>query len=415
LNKYDRSVEVKYITNEASLPNAARKIRTHLFLVSEQLIHNFTPVLDPSFCPQEVCLLASPIMRSQTERLTRMLREKGLQVSQWLVNDPWDIKSLRERVLEFLAEHGESEIALNASGGTRPMGLAAYEVFRSSDKPIYYVNSENDHVVWLHPSERGTFDLADRIRLPAFLATRDFRLVSAVRQGINERFQKLTTTLVQHVDRYSDPLAILNWYAAATSAREGMRSPVLNKKHQHLPEFQELLDLFVEHGVMSLDSRQRLVFADAAARFYVNGGWLEEHTFSVISEVRHQLSIIQDLARNVIIEWDEQESPVKNELDVAFLANNQLYLIECKTKKFQNKPSFDSDISNSLYKLNTLRESFGGSNAKAMLISYRTLKKSTYQRADELGIKVCDGRGIDLLEKRIQQWISTPAIKWENL
>jgi len=410
LTRADQLAEYSKATDGASFSSAVRKIHTHLFLVSDQLILNFTPVLDPHFCPKEVYLLASATMRSQTERLTRMLREKGLRVNQWPVDDSWNIQHLRERVLEFLVEHDGNEVALNSSGGTRPMSLAAYEVFRYANKPIYYVNPDNDHVVWLHPYDRGFFDLADRIRLPAYLATQDLRLVSTVRRGVNEHLQELTATLVRLVDRYSSPLAILNWYAAAASERNGMASPPLNPKHQKLSEFQELLNVFETHGVMHLDSRQRLIFADAAARFYVNGGWLEEHAFGEISKLRRELTTIQDLARNIVIEWDEKESPVKNELDVAFLANNQLYLIECKTKKFQKKPSFDSDIASSLYKLNTLRESFGGDRGKAMLVSYRVLKKSARQRATELGIEVCDGGDINMLRSRVREWVARNSL-----
>jgi len=111
------------------------------------------------------------------------------------------------------------------------------------------------------------------------------------------------------------------------------------------------------------------------------------------------------------LEWDEQKRPVRNEIGAAFFANNQLYLIEGKTKKFLNKPSFDSDNASSLYKFNPQRESFGGRRGKAMLISYHTLKKSARQRANELGIEVCDGGKINALRSYMRRWIMDNGLK----
>lgn len=382
------------------------RIPTHLLLVDEQLISNITPVLDPLFRPEKVVLCFAPEMSSHAARLTWILRETGLKVDDWPIDNSWDIAHLNERLLGFLVEH-VGDVALNASGGTRPMSLAAFGAFRYADKPVYCVHPETDHVVWLHPHEYDSFDLADRVRLPMFFASRDLKLVSAVRQGIYGRLQGLTATLVKETQRYAKALGILNWYAAAAQNHNKPHSPPLSDNHLNLPELQELLTMFGEQEVLQLNERQRLVFADESARFYVNGGWLEEHVFGVVSRLRTELTTIQDLARNVVVEWDDQGSPVRNELDVAFLANNRLYLIECKTKKFAKKPSADSDIASSLYKLNTLKESFGGIQGKALLVSYRPLKTHAKQRAKELGVDICDENHVSELESFIRRWVES--------
>ena len=77
------------------------QIHTHLFLVHEDMIPNITPALDPEFRPKEVFLLCSPNSNDQTERLELILKESGIDVSRWPLNDPWDIEHVRERVLEI--------------------------------------------------------------------------------------------------------------------------------------------------------------------------------------------------------------------------------------------------------------------------------------------------------------------------
>lgn len=393
------------MSEACSQPPSTLPIRTHLVLVHDQLIPNILPALDERFRPCRVCLLCAPHFQTQADRLTIILQESGVGVVRWLLDDPWDLDHIRQRVSDFVTDPGHGEIALNVSGGTIPMSLAAFEVFRAAQQPIYYVHPERDHVVWLAPRDTPSFDLADRIRLPAFLKARDLRLVRLNRQGIAAPLRELTATLVRQVERHAPALAILNWYAAAATERKGLTSPTLRNEQLQIFELRELLDLFVGQGLVQVDPGQRLVFANAEARFYVNGGWLEEHVFGVISNLRRELPTLQDLARNVEVEWDEQGSPVKNELDVAFLADNRLYLIECKTKRFENDPSAESDVAGTLYKLNTLREYLGGNSGRAMLVSYRPLERAARQRAQELGIEVCEGKGIQSLAASIRGWI----------
>lgn len=383
----------------------ARPLCTHLLLVHDQLIANILPALDEHFRPGRVCLLCAPHFQSQADRLTIILKESGVDVEHWLLDDPWDLDHIRQRVSEFVTDPARGEIALNVSSGTIPMSLAAFEIFRAAGQPIYYVHPERDYVVWLTPRDTPSFDLADRIRLGAFLQARDLRLVSVKRQGITAPLSELTATLVRRVERHSDALSILNGYAAeAVKVKQFTSSPLKNEQ-LHIPEVLELLSLYGKQGLLRVDPRQRLVFANEEARFYVNGGWLEEHVFGVIGNLRRELPMIQDLARNLKVEWDEQGSPVENELDVAFLADNRLYLIECKTKKFGKDASAESDVAGTLYKLNTLRESLGGSGGRAMLVSYRPLEKPARQRAQELGIEVCEGMRIGELAGMVRRWV----------
>lgn len=378
---------------------------THLFLVHDEQISNITPALDPRFRPCNACLLASPDRTEQVERLEAILKQAGVSVSRWQVGDAWDIDHLRERILEFVVSNeGGGDIVLNASGGTRPMSLAAYEVFRNLGKPVYYVHPERDHVVWLHPHDRESFDLADRIKLPAYFAAHGMKLVSAKRDGIPERFRELTDTLTRHISRFSTPIGTLNWLAAAS--KNSLATNPIDPETFHGKEMQELLGLFSANEVLQIEVDRRLRFSDQDGRFYVNGGWLEEHIYGVLFNLRKEIPSIQDIARNVLVEWDVNGSPVSNELDVVFLADNKLYIIECKTKRFENANAPNTDAAHALYKLDTLRDYMGGTGARAMLVSYRALSKAPKERAKEFGVRICDGDRIREIGAELKQWIS---------
>ncbi|MBK5275583.1 MAG: DUF1887 family protein [Desulfuromonadales bacterium] len=124
---------------------------------------------------------------------------------------------------------------------------------------------------------------------------------------------------------------------------------------------------------------------------------------STIGELLHNP---ENRARNVEFVWDEKESPVKNEIDVAFLADNRLYLIECKTKNFEYK---QSDANEVLYKLDTLRDYLGGKEARAMFISYNRIPAIHKKRAEELKIRICEGNAIGNIDAGVREWIRKSA------
>lgn len=377
-------------------------IDTHLFLVNDDLIPNITPVLDPAFRPKQVYLMSSAATLNHSIRLKKILMTNGVIVHDLFVNDAWDIEHIRDRVLELISDFDGEIIALNATGGTKPMSLAAYEVFRSFDKPIYCVHPETDNVVWMLPRDRKSFDLADKIKLPLFFTAHDLRIVSSKSGAISQKLRDLTSQLVSDTEKYSRVLSILNYFAS--ESERTLLSPTQRDEHLLDVELQDVIKRLADLGLLTVDSKFRLRFMSEDARFFVNGGWLEEHVFSLLGG----FSSIQDMARNVDFVWDEKESPVKNEVDVAFLADNRLYLIECKTKNFECK---QSDADEVLYKLDTLRDYLGGREARAMFVSYNRIPVIHKKRAEELGILVCEGNSIGNIEAAFKGWIFKNSFK----
>jgi hypothetical protein len=379
-------------------------IHTHLFLVHGDMIPNITPILDPSFRPNEVFLLSSPETDEQAELLEQILKQANVGVYRWHIDDLWNIEHIRERVLDFITSRTHGDIALNATGGTRPMSLAAYEMFSQADKPIYYVQPQSDHVVWLHPRSWGSFDLADKIKFPAYFTAHGMRLAGCAKQGIPGHLRTLTDILVRDVNQFAQPLAILN--RLASSSDTTLATPPLEKGYRDVPDLSRLISLFESHHLLKTTSARRIQFPSEEARFYANGGWLEEHIYGVLFNLRSKMPTIQDLARNLKVEWDIKGSPVCNEIDVAFLADNRLYLIECKTKNFEKTKKADPSSSEVLYKLDTLRDYMGGTGARALLVSYRSLPETARLRAREFGIELYEQSDIQGMETKLRKWIT---------
>jgi hypothetical protein len=386
------------------------KSRIHVCLLYNTATANVTPALDPEFRPEEVVLVYGPRQKHRANCMEFVLNTAGIKVTRWQLIHIFDSEHVRDRMLQLLSKREEDDLALNASGGTRPMIVGAYEVFRELGKPIFYVHPETDLVTWLHRKDLPAFNCADRIKLPTFLRAHGATLVEiGAAQGIPKNLRKLTDQLVETSEGMSRALAALNWLAQ-NAENQDLISQELDARQLDWKELRWLLDRFAADGLLKL-SGHRVQFRDESARFYANGGWLEQHVFGLLFGLRKEISQIQDLGRGIKFVRKTKGKSVKNELDVAFLANNRCYIIECKTKRLtmQGMDRFEPDSpgAEALYKLDTLKWLVGENRTRALLVSYQNLPRWDRERAQDLGIAACAGQQLTSLESLLRHWIKS--------
>ena len=178
----------------------------HFCLAFDPLAANITPVLDRRFRPQEVVILSCPERQEQAGWLEQSLKTQAVAVDRCEVLDAWDVVHIRNRVMDYLDRRGNAGIALNVTGGNKPMTVAAYEAFRDKNMPIFHVHHERDRLVWLYPHCIPSEDLSDRIRFPEFLMIHGAELVGTVdRSSIHGQWSALTSELIRGIEKYAAP------------------------------------------------------------------------------------------------------------------------------------------------------------------------------------------------------------------
>ncbi len=380
-------------------------ITTQLCLVSAQPTPNLTPASDRSMVPKRVILLVSPAMRQQAKWLGGVIASRGIKVEQWQIDDPFDIEAIQHSILSLLEREKAlletRAIALNATGGTKPMSIAAYEVFRSYELPIFYVHPEHDRVIWMVPGDRPSHNLEDRLKLEPFLQAHGVTVTETPARNIPDKaFLTCAREIVQSYDRCKKALPTLNWLAGRAD-RQNLTSDRVNNDHGALAD---LIDIFERHGFLRR-SNGRLRFRDEASRFYANGGWLEYYVFDAVRKLRRSDTSIQDVARGLELERGQNNRKIPNELDVAFLRDNRLHIIECKTANL-SRGREDGVGAEVIYKLDTLGDLFGGLQAQAMLVSFLPLPSHVTTRARDMNIAVCAGEQIKTLGEQIRRFTS---------
>ncbi|WP_177198134.1 Card1-like endonuclease domain-containing protein [Nitrosomonas communis] len=379
------------------------KFDKHLCLVSAQATPNLAPAVDPSFQPSVVTLAISGDMREKAQWLEEVLKERSIQVEKLAIADAYDYNQCWEYFAEWLGKQS-SNVALNVTGGTKVMAMAAMDVFREERKPVFYINIENDEVIRLDTRE-APFILPTKIKLKQYLEAHGYSVMKISKPDIDRDIRDFLNRLAYESERFGKALGKLNWLAsqAVETRKTGVfLSPALDKLDLDNNALDELISMFKNVNKLSLQDN-KIVFPDEDACKFVNGGWLEYLIFQTLASLAGGLGGI-DYAASVEIQAPDGRT--RNELDAACLLRNTLHIIECKSANLSsNGKASESSGTEALYKLDALRR-MGGLRTKAMLVDFRgSLRDIDKSRAAQMNLAVVSGSQLRNLQGEMKAWL----------
>ena len=377
-------------------------------LLSEQPSPNICPLLDERLKPKEVIMLVTPQQAKRMGDVEAVLKRRNFKVQAHPVESAFDAEIIQQEIESLILQarqHGKT-VSINATGGTKPMSIGAFLAGFNHDVPVFYVN--NDEVSWLHnPDRQSGFAIDERLKLDDFLRMHGIELQRQNHQaGTPKALQDFTDYLIRHPDLQAS-IKSLN-RIAVTCLENAMLTHQMTDRELADKALQAVLDRCAEYQLITLKGKTLNFLSESNCR-WLAGLWLEDHVFHVMDELRKQPSLqIQDLAESVEVIYAgkarSQQAKVDNELDILFLADNRLFVIECKTRVFSGKTN--NNASEAIYKLATLKRELGGSQARAMFVSYYPIRDEDKRRADLLGVELCTGRQLQELPSRLRKWIS---------
>ncbi|MCK5649087.1 MAG: DUF1887 family protein [Gammaproteobacteria bacterium] len=382
------------------------QFKTHVCLVCKNEELNITPALHSGFKPDEVLLIHTSWHKEKALNLSLIFNRHHIKTSFLEVTDKHDIAKIsqliNQSIIQVLNDSVDVQhpLVLNVTGGSQLLSLIASELFFEHKLPVFYVSKETDilHFLPLRNEQSYQFHLDDRLKIDDYLLAYGIKAknggVDKIKPEveISAAHKKICNELIQNIDEYKKPLGKFNYYAARTDKSYQV---TINPGDFKDVNFISLVMLFVNLHLIELRGKT-LNFINEKQRFFCNGGWLEEFVFLQLRELKQEL-LIQDITIGLEIELP---CGSRNELDIAFMANNRFYLIECKTKKYSGQ----STGNNTLYKLDTLKN-YGSTNSKAMLISYHPLTNSNRRRASDYQLNIVSAHQIKQLKKLIIQWV----------
>ena len=383
------------------------KYDVHFCLISDQAAPSLLPILDPDFKPKEAVFLVSDKMKSNAEALEKVFKEKSIKVTLVRIENIYDFHEMENCFISLIDQYEGKNIALNVTGGTKLMAIVAQNTFAMGEKPIFYVDSDNNQILFINRDEKGQSIpnkmLNCQIDLKTYLSAYGMVYKSTKSPMASERLIASLEPFIKQYDKYKDDIPLLNSYAAE-SQKSGFK---VDFKHHKVKSFVTLLEELHHKNLLNFD-RHRIDFRDTVHKDLLNGIWLEEITYKAIENIKS----IQDKALSLEVgnsSYDQSKHQYalknqgnQNEFDIAFMAKNRLHIIECKTQLMNKEGGIKSE--EILYKLEALKN-YGGLMTKKCLVSYFEVPESVKNRAKELHIEIIQGKDLQRLREKISNWI----------
>ncbi|HDR0996703.1 DUF1887 family CARF protein [Pasteurella multocida] len=387
-----------------------QKYDIHVCLISGQAAPNLLPILDSQFKPKKAIFLVSAIMKEKAQYLAATFEKKGVKVEQIKLEDEFDFYTMENQLIDLITQYEDENIALNVTGGTKLMAIAAQQVFSMEGKPIFYLDTENNRLLFISNTEANETIPSQQIHakndLETYLSSYGFKLIKK-HHKIQQELAYLGENFIKHYTDYQNAIPLLNKYASL-SEKTAYRIYIENKERQ-ATDFITLLNELAENQIIHYDrSTHHIDFKDKKTKEYLNGIWLEEYTYDTIKEIK----TIDDIAFSVNVgnhkyqlqksEYSKENKGNQNEFDIAFIAKNKLHIIECKTQKLEKSNGVKAE--DILFKLETLKD-YGGLLTKKCLVTYYNVPDAVHNRAKELHIEIIQAQDLQRLKSKIQEWI----------
>lgn len=227
-------------------------------------------------------------------------------------NSPSLILQVLEK--EFPKEKQHSNLVINITGGTKMMSQMAHFYFRGFDKTtIYYWPIGEKYVEQLHPEfKRIEIENPVQLNLKTYLAAHGYSFTQAERP---DRDYHAAEELYRKVITYGDA-ALVSEISKATNT-----------------EYKE------------------------NDKGYLSGGWFEVWLYFTLKKELQLKDSQIGLNLKIKNEASKRGSESDNELDVAFVYKNTLYILECKV--YTRKQLTGKRITDAIYKISSVRQSLG--------------------------------------------------------
>lgn len=386
-----------------------QKYDIHVCLVSAQAAPNLLPILDSAFKPKKAIFLVSKTMKQRAEYLAKTFEKLNVKVKLKNISDEFNFGLMEDEIFKLVEEYENESIALNVTGGTKLMSIAAENAFSALGKPIFYIDTDSNHILFISKNEEQKWlpnlEMKAKNKIDIYLSAYGSTVLSTQNPIERKKYLPAIEPFIKNYDNYTQVIPLLNLHATLSQSN-GYKSEYTkdNKKTGKLDELLLGLDY---QGLLNYDG-QTIDFKNREIKTFLNGGWLEDYTYFQLKEIAN----IEDIACGADVanpkfklgknEYSSENKGNKNEFDIVFMAKNKLHIIECKTQLMDKNGGVKAD--DILYKLETLKD-YGGLMTKKCLVSYFEVPEQVKNRANFLNIEIIQGKDLQRLKSKIQEWI----------
>ena len=381
---------------------------THLVFADSEMTPNLSPILDKRLTVKRVLIAYTQNFIENAQRLKAIYKTHHIKVDLYLIEPLFELNSIVNALKNLVQAVPYETLSINLSCANKLFTLGAFKAFEHTAVGLYYL-LPNDQIKWIQPTGLPEFNLAENLQLSEFLRAHGIDYLSPVK--LSPSLANFANNLVNAIEKIILRQHALNTYQQF-STRFARGKPVKLIKHNgryYLNEINkgqsrfkpELLLGFLRklhnQNVLHLTTKKNEILPlpepENWKRTFFEGGWLEYFTYRTLLQLKPEIEKIKEVAFGVKL----QRQNAYDEADVLFIANNQLFVVECKTGTNVN-------INLHLQRLDSLKKRLGGATAHALLITTEIIGANR-PKANLLNIGVIDGHQLSDLKHHLGEWI----------
>ena len=311
-----------------------------LCFVTEQHVPNLLSVLH--FKPDRVVLIQSDKMAKAkaTEYFLDALEianYKKDKVDVLQLEDENNLVSVRRCLHQAFGKFPQADWIANVTGGLKPMSIAAYEFFKALDARIVYIDSRcPNEILGLNGQPPETCEHI--LTLDEFMAGYGFEISKAWKKITESEERARQWWLLARVIAKHAPDRNLLWFSddddLARKKWKAVREKgcTLEPQHtKHVP--QPVLAALVEYWNLTQADGGISGKIDKYQGVFLTGGWLEAFLWKLLDKYALQLGLEQV---HLGVEARKKDTQAPTDFDVAFMMNQSLGAIECKSGGQEN-------------------------------------------------------------------------------
>lgn len=358
-----------------------------VLLVSDQTIPNFLFV--KSFPNVDKYLF---ITTAKMENKDLGIKREWISISsgisenrqEKIIVDP-ELKEDVMSKLSLFSWESYDNIIVNITGGTKMMSIASYEFFKNRTDQIWYL-----------PLGKNQYHLCDNSTIKKEVTYKmnveEYLDCCGIFKKFDGYYEKEPVFDEEYVNKfYASYMNGLISYENLENIRVMFRSDKapfakeMNKRKRidlNLIEDFEPINMFlkeinfpIEGGILTKEKMD-----------FLTGGWFEEYTYYLFRKVTG-LPALNFKIGAVLNPKAKAQDQVKyftsNDLDIVFVNNNTLYVIECKSSGMEM-----TDLYNKTVYLGSALRKYFGLNVKSILCTLSEMNEDKVQKANTLGIEV---------------------------
>jgi len=372
----------------------------HVCLVSDQPIPNLTTVFQ--FKPDRVILLVTAEKLAEAKRLEEIFHNHKILVESQNIA-AYDLNNVILACEGIIKQSVSCQVSLNITGGTKIGTLGAFQVFYSTGKPIYYVNTKDNEIMQISPEEKlvkigASISIKDYLSAYGFKVTDNAKDDSYIykRKAITEHLKKMVI---------DDERMIGDINFKIPKIDENTKYP-FTLTFGSGSYIEKLLDMLHEANMAQKISPTSICISNEETAKYLKGFWFEEYVYMIAKSLSPD-----EIMLNVEGDWDVKGAHTpQNEFDILISKKNRLFYISCKTANPNRiiDNTEESITKDYLYELLALGDRALGLFGKKMLASARPIaNKYVKKRADMMKITIIDGKNILTLKENLNQWLNS--------